>query len=59
MAVAAMMEEIDRFCCDEKQLVTYQWLSRKLNVASDTSKRCAAHPPSFVCNGGCATALLT
>ena len=58
MAVAAMMEEIDRFCCDEKQLVTYQWLSRKLNVASDTSKRCAP-TPSFVCNGGIATAPLT
>ena len=39
MAVAAMLEEIDRFCTDEKQLVTYQWLSRKLNVPSDTSKR--------------------
>jgi hypothetical protein len=44
MAVAAMLEEIDRFCTDEKQLVTYQWLSRKLNVPSDTSKRCALDP---------------
>lgn len=41
MAVAAMLEEIDRYCCDEKLLITYQWLSRKLNVPSDTSKRCA------------------
>ena len=43
MAVAAMLEEIDRYCCDEKLLITYQWLSRKLSVPSDTSKRCAPH----------------
>ena len=50
MALAAMMEEVDRYCVDEKLTVTYQWLSRKLDVASDVSKRCvppaAPRPPS-------------
>ena len=40
MALAAMMEEVDRYCVDEKLTVTYQWLSRKLSVASDVSKKC-------------------
>eukprot|EP01046_Picozoa_sp_COSAG06_P002316 COSAG06_NODE_81_length_25302_cov_21.168902_17_plen_109_part_00 len=44
MALAAMMEEVDRYCVDEKLTVTYQWLSRKLDVASDVSKRCV--PPA-------------
>ena len=40
MALPAMLEELGRFVEDDKQVVTYQWLSRKLEVASDTSKRC-------------------
>ena len=37
---AALLEEIDGYVCDGRQNVTYQWLSRKLSVASDVSKKC-------------------
>jgi hypothetical protein len=39
MSVQAMLEEIDGFVCDEQMTVTYQWLSRKLSVPAEISKR--------------------
>ena len=48
MAKAALLEEVDRFVCDEKRTVTYQWLSEELDMTANHSKRCAltnAPPP--------------
>ena len=48
MATAALLEEVDRFVCDEKRTVTYQWLSEELDMTANHSKRCAptnAPPP--------------
>eukprot|EP01050_Picozoa_sp_SAG11_P014387 SAG11_NODE_1767_length_4282_cov_3.760220_3_plen_138_part_00 len=36
-----MLDEIDRYVADEQKLVTFGWISRKLDVSSNVAKRCA------------------
>eukprot|EP01051_Picozoa_sp_SAG22_P006797 SAG22_NODE_458_length_10257_cov_4.533373_2_plen_39_part_00 len=37
--VEAMLEEVDRYVTDENKLVTYGWISRQLDLPSNTAKR--------------------
>ena len=39
--VDMMLDEVDRYVCDEQKLVTYGWASRQLNVPSNIAKRSA------------------
>ncbi len=39
-SVVTLLEEVDRYVCDERKVVTYAWLSRKLSLTVDFSKRC-------------------